>query len=217
MAVNRDIPEANTLNDDQGAPDGGHQRALVPVEKVPGPESNDVIAMRYRGRTMMPDMLRSGLGLVLCLVIAVVPGIIEFLHWTAAGLSILFVLYLVRTVWRLQSRLYVSEYGVRQSGLFEGTAFAWPELSDFRLRYFSTRRDGKKGWFEMTLRAPGAKVVVESTLEGFDRLLELARDAARDNALLVDDITRTNLMRMDEAETMVRAASKGLGGGRQEE
>ena len=102
---------------------------------------------------------------------------------------------------------------MRLSNLRGGTAFAWSELSRFRLRYFSTRRDGKKGWFELTLQAGDSKIVTESTLEGFDDLLEIARDWAKDNQLLVDDITRTNLMRMDEAETMVQAAASSRAGG----
>lgn len=77
----------------------------------------------------------------------------------------------------------------------------------FRLRYFSTKRDGNKGWFELTLQAGEAKIVAESTLDGFDDLLEISRDWAKDNQLLVDDVTRTNLMRMDEAETLVKAAA----------
>ena len=95
-----------------------------------------------------------------------------------------------------------------------GTAFAWSELSKFRLRYFSTKRDGNKGWFELTLQAGDAKIVAESTLVGFDELLDISRDWAKDNQLLVDDVTRTNLMRMDEAETLVRAvASERSNGG----
>ena len=57
------------------------------------------------------------------------------------------------------------------------------------------------------LQAGDAKIVAESTLDGFDDLLEISRDWAKDNQLLVDDVTRTNLMRMDEAETLVKAAA----------
>ncbi|MDP2698104.1 hypothetical protein [Thalassospira sp.] len=171
-------------------------------------QDTDVVVMRYSKQAIMPDLIRAVAGIVLCGGISLVPGVIELLRWIGLGLSILFIVYLVRTILRMKIRIHVSEYGMRLTGMTDGTAFAWPELAGFRLRYFSTRRDGKKGWFELTLTAPGSKIVTESTLDGFDKLLSLARDAAQDNGLMVDDITRTNLMRMDEAETLVRAASR---------
>ncbi len=198
--------------------------AISPIEETGGAETadpvkpagvrdRDVQIMGYPPRLMAPDMAKSVAGLLICGVIALIPEMLPIIQWTAAGLALLFVIYFVRTLLRFQSKIYVSEYGIRISNLRGGTAFAWSELSKFRLRYFSTRRDGKKGWFELTLQAGEAKIVTESTLDGFDDLLEIARDWAKDNQLLVDDITRTNLMRMDEAETMVQAAASSRAGG----
>ncbi|OSQ48498.1 hypothetical protein [Thalassospira alkalitolerans] len=190
----------------------GDLKTLDPV-KPDGVRDRDVQVMGYPPRLMAPDLAKSVAGMLICGVIALIPEMLPIIQWTAAGLSLLFILYFARTLLRFQSKLYVSEYGVRLSNLRGGTAFAWSELSRFRLRYFSTRRDGKKGWFELTLQAGDSKIVTESTLEGFDDLLEIARDWAKDNQLLVDDITRTNLMRMDEAETMVQAAASSRAGG----
>jgi len=167
----------------------------------------DVQMMAYPPKLMAPDLAKSVVGLLICGVIALIPDMLSIIKWTAAGLALLFVFYFARTLMRFQSKLYVSEYGIRLSDIRGGTAFAWPELSKFRLRYFSTKRDGNKGWFELTLQAGESKIVAESTLDGFDDLLEISRDWAKDNHLLVDDVTRTNLMRMDEAETLVQAAA----------
>ncbi|AUG52739.1 hypothetical protein CSC3H3_08475 [Thalassospira marina] len=187
------------LNNSPVVPDGQDSR------------NTDITVMSYPRRVVMPDLIRSFLGIVLCAGIAATPDIIELLRWIAAALILLFVVYLLRTLFRLRSRMHVSDYGVRQSGVFSSSAFGWSELSGFRLRYFSTRRDGKKGWFEMTLHAAGTKLVAESSLQGFGRLLELARDAASDNQIMIDDVTRTNLLRLDEADNLVRAQG-GRGG-----
>jgi hypothetical protein len=212
MAINNDTAKQAAQSSDrsgakilpQGTPDAVVDMPPVVPEKV-DIRNTDVQVMKYPRRVVMPDLIRSVIGMVLCAGIAVTPDIIELLRWVAAALILLFLVYLVRTLLRMQSRLHVSEYGIRQSGVLSGSAFGWSELSGFRLRYFSTRRDGKKGWFEMTLWAEGTKLVVESTLQGFDRLLDLARDAAIENQLMIDDVTRTNLMRLDEADNIVRA------------
>jgi hypothetical protein len=175
--------------------------------KPSGVGDSDVQMMSYPPKLMAPDLAKSIVGLLICGVIALIPDMLKLIQWTAAGLALLFVFYFARTLIRFQSKLFVSEYGIRLSGLRGGTAFAWTELSRFRLRYFSTKRDGNKGWFELTLHAGETKIVAESTLDGFDELLEISRDWAKDNQLLVDDVTRTNLMRLDEAETLVQAAT----------
>ena len=181
--------------------------STVDPVKPAGVGDSEVQTMGYPSKLMAPDLAKSIVGLLICGVIALIPEMLAIIQWTSAGLALLFVFYFARTVIRFQSKIYVSEYGIRLSSLRGGTAFAWPELSKFRLRYFSTKRDGNKGWFELTLQAGDAKIVAESTLDGFDDLLEISRDWAKDNQLLVDDVTRTNLMRMDEAETLVKAAA----------
>ncbi|WP_430475279.1 hypothetical protein ACQ0MK_06140 [Thalassospira lucentensis] len=180
---------------------------LTDPVKPAGVVDSDVQMMAYPPKLMAPDLAKSVVGLLICGVIALIPDMLSIIKWTAAGLALLFVFYFARTLMRFQSKLYVSEYGIRLSNMRGGTAFAWSELSKFRLRYFSTKRDGNKGWFELTIQAGESKIVAESTLDGFDDLLDISRDWAKDNNLLVDDVTRTNLMRMDEAETLVQAAA----------
>lgn len=224
MAIKQNTPNHVSSSPDNGRPGAtvsGRQEndnVLDAPPVVPAQadlRNTDVMVMKYPRRVVMPDLIRAVLGMVLCAGIAVTPDIIELLRWVAAALILLFLVYLLRTLLRMQTRMHVSEYGVRQSGVLSGSAFGWSELSGFRLRYFSTHRDGKKGWFEMTLRATGTKLVAESTLHGFDRLLDLAREAATENQLMIDDVTRTNLMRLDEADNIVRAHT-GHGGARGE-
>ncbi|WP_143589598.1 hypothetical protein [Thalassospira mesophila] len=191
-----------------GGADANVNAAQIEVRQAADTRTTDIVVMKYPRRVVMPDLIRAVLGMVLCAGIAIAPDIIELLRWVAGALILLFAIYLLRTLVRMQSRVHVSEYGVRQSGVLSGAPFGWSELSGFRLRYFSTRRDGKKGWFEMTLQAAGTKLVAESTLQGFGHLLDLARDAATENQLMIDDVTRTNLMRLDEADNIMRAQAR---------
>lgn len=197
-----DMNDAHEIDGTEGAADG----ATDPV-KPAGVSEGDVQMLAYPTKAMAPDLAKSIVGLLICIVMAVIPDMLSIIQWTAAGLALLFIFYFARTMLRFQQKIYISEYGIRLSSIYGGTAFAWPELSKFRLRYFSTKRDGNKGWFELTIQAHGAKIVAESSLVGFDELLDISRDWAKDNQILVDDVTRTNLMRIVEAETLVKAAA----------
>ena len=59
--------------------------------------------------------------------------------------------------------------------------------------YFSTRRDHREGWLELTLGFDGGRVSVDSRLRGFDQLLDRALVAARANAVELSMATRRNL------------------------
>ena len=72
----------------------------------------------------------------------------------------------------------------------------WQELSAFRLRYFSTRRDHAHGWFELTIGDGATTITLQDTLEGFDAILAAAGQAAEKNQLDLNDTTRANLSRI---------------------
>ena len=75
-----------------------------------------------------------------------------------------------------------------------GTRIAWRDLTSFKLRYFSVRRDRQRGWMQLDLRGGGRRLRIESTISGFDDLATLAHDAALAKGLPVDDASQANLM-----------------------
>ncbi len=82
----------------------------------------------------------------------------------------------------------------------------WTELTELRLRYFSTRRDHSNGWFELKLSDGQRSITVEDSLEGFETILAAAQRAADRNQLTLNDATKANLSRIGE---VYQAASRG--------
>ena len=70
---------------------------------------------------------------------------------------------------------------------------AWNEINRFGLAYFSTRRDGARGWMELKLASPVATLRVDSRLDRFVELVGLAWTAASRHGVEIDPSTRENL------------------------
>lgn len=70
----------------------------------------------------------------------------------------------------------------------------WAGLEAFQLRYYSTRRDRSQGWMQVSVYGGGVSIAVESSFEGFERIVEYALSAARARELPLDRATRLNLL-----------------------
>jgi len=103
----------------------------------------------------------------------------------------LFAAFAVRTIARHFTVLEVSEAGVRTTGP-AGGSIDWEELQDLRLRYYSTRRDRENGWMHLKVKGRHATIRIDSSIEGFDRIVErMAAEAAR-RRIQIGDSTRSN-------------------------
>ncbi|HEV2677721.1 MAG TPA: hypothetical protein VGV37_24535 [Aliidongia sp.] len=149
---------------------------------------------RYPTRSLVEDYARGAAGLVF-LAIALVP-----MHWAlhlVFGLvAALLLSFGVRTILRGRSRIVLDEAGIAVVGPM-GKRLAWTALDGLKLRYFSTRRDRKRGWMELTLTGPGIKLAIESQVEGFETIVRQAAAAAKRRGLTVDPSTEGNLAALD--------------------
>jgi hypothetical protein len=149
---------------------------------------------RYPARNLMEDYARGAAGLVF-LAIACVP-----MHWVLHlifGLMALLLLsFGVRTYLRGRSRIVLDATGIAVIGP-RSKRLAWADLAQLKLRYFSTRRDRKRGWMELNLKGGGASLAVESQIEGFEEIVRQAARAAMARGLTVDPSTEGNLAAMD--------------------
>jgi hypothetical protein len=149
---------------------------------------------RYPARSLLEDYARGAAGLVF-LAVALIP-----MHWVLHvifGLVALLLLsFGVRTILRARSRIVLDENGIAVIGPI-GKRIAWASLDGLKLRYFSTRRDRKRGWMELTLRGAGSKLAIESQIEGFEGIVRAAAVAAIDRGLSVDPSTEGNLAALD--------------------
>lgn len=149
---------------------------------------------RYPARSLMEDYARGAAGLVF-LGVALIP-----MHWVLhlmfGLIAVLLLSFGVRTALRARSRIVLDEGGIAVIGPI-GKRLAWASLDALKLRYFSTRRDRKQGWMELTLRGAGAKLAIESQIEGFEDIVRAAANAAVARGLTVDPSTEGNLAAMD--------------------
>ncbi len=93
------------------------------------------------------------------------------------GLAALFGAFGIRTIWRQATHIRADDRGIEQTGPF-GVAFDWEELREIRLRYFSTRRDRANGWMQLSLKADGGRLRIDSGIEDFLTLARLAATKA---------------------------------------
>jgi hypothetical protein len=160
--------------------------------EVVGGEPGDFTRHAYPAMAMAGDYLRALAGLVPCaaLLLSVpmnsVGGIIIL------GFGLIFGAFLVRTVLRHGTRIEAGDNGVRATGAWRRT-IAWSELERMKLGYYSTRRDRRAGWMQLELGGHGARIKLDSRIEGFDDLVRRAATVAAERHLDLSPATVSNL------------------------
>ena len=65
-------------------------------------------------------------------------------------------------------------------------------MQDLRLRYYSTRRDREKGWMHLKIKGRHATIRIDSSIEGFDRIVARTASEAARRRIAIGDLTRDN-------------------------
>ena len=146
---------------------------------------------RYPPSAMVSDCLVSGGGLVLTLSPLLTLDLPSVTVWILGLLSLGFAVHGLGVVRRHRTRVETDEEGLRFSP--PRRRIAWDEITRFGLSYFSTRRDGARGWMELKVAGPGATLRVDSRLERFDELVGRVWRAASRCGVEPDLTTRANL------------------------
>jgi hypothetical protein len=145
---------------------------------------------RYPRGPLIADYARAGGGLVLTAGPLLAFDVAVWAGVALGGAALLFALFGLRTAQRHATVVELDDDGVRARGPLGGQV-SWSELRSVRLTYYSTRRDRRDGWMNMTLRGRGT-VRLESSLDGFDRIAERAAAAARSRRLRLSETTLQN-------------------------
>jgi hypothetical protein len=147
---------------------------------------------RYPNRALIGAYGRAAVGLVLTVVpLAAVPVDLAALVVLSA-LAAVFAAYGGHTLLRHATRIVVDDERIRAVGPI-GAVVAWSDLTDLRLKYYSTRRDGRNGWQQLDLEGPGRTLTIESSLAGFGEIVARAVRAAERRGLELSPATRSNL------------------------
>ena len=147
---------------------------------------------RYPARAVLLDYLYSGLGLLFTLGPLGLAASAAPAAWVLGGLGALFAVYGARTALRHRACLRVSEEEIVADGLLR-RHLAWSRLTRCTLGYYATRRNRDRGWMQLTLKAGGRSLRIDSQIEGFDRIVRRAVHAAQRRGIAFDNTTQENL------------------------
>jgi hypothetical protein len=168
-----------------------------------------MVELRYPLASLIYDYLRGILGLGISVVIMQSIGLDTPIIWVILGLAVLFLVWLANTALRHISRIRFDEDGLRSTPWPKKT-IAWSGLDRMELRYYSTKRKGRKklehdrdtaaqgkqvsdGWMTLTLKSGKDKIDIESTLPHFADIVARAAYAAKQISLPLDRITLDNM------------------------
>jgi hypothetical protein len=146
---------------------------------------------RYPTPAMVGDYLRAAFGLALTgTPLLMAPGG-SFAFWILGPLALLFAVFGLRTGLRHMTVVEADESRVASRHLWR-RELAWSEVTEVKLSYFSTKRDRRDGWMQLTLKSPGARIRFDSTLDGFGAITRRAHSTALAKGLELTDATIAN-------------------------
>jgi hypothetical protein len=152
--------------------------------------------LRYPRQTLWADYIRATVGVLLCGVPLLALEVNRWLGLILAAGFVLFALFLARTALRHHTRYRLGPDTLCADGP-AGTLVEWNRLDRLKLSYFSTKRDRKDGWMQLTIGSAGGRSVkIDSSLDGFHDVVERSAEAAEATGLSLSDATRANLRAM---------------------
>jgi hypothetical protein len=154
-------------------------------------------AHRYLRGKLVADYLRGGLGFAGTGGIwLALPPLSPAVNALFGGLTLLFLLFTIRTAWRQAVRIELSDEAISRTspGLTSSRqgSLAWRDIVAVKLRYYSSRRGRKDGWLTLRLVGAETRIAIDSDLEGFDEIARRAALAASRKELRLDEVTRAN-------------------------
>ncbi len=152
---------------------------------------------RYPIKSLILDYLRAGVGLSLTAGPLIITDIFTITAYILLFLALLFTVFAIRTVLRQITTVALTSSGVESTGLFRAE-LDWCRLERVRLRYYTTRRDRRNGWMQLSLMGPRTRQIkLDSSLEGFEDIALAAAREARNRGIVLDSTTTDNLYALD--------------------
>ncbi|MFL2916989.1 MAG: hypothetical protein ACJZ2I_01995 [Thalassobaculaceae bacterium] len=147
----------------------------------------------YPMNALRGDYLRGAIGLFVTVGLLVAATKITIFQYIFAAGALLFLGFFLRTAQRHLTTFSFSNDTFQANGPL-GKNISLPAVIDIRLRYFSTRKDrtGKGGWFELTIRDPKSKISVDSTINGFEQIMQHCVNTIHQNKLTPSETTIEN-------------------------
>ena len=146
----------------------------------------------YPASTIAGDYFRAGIGLALTAGPLILLNPIRAVAYVLLPLAILFGLFAGRTVLRQMTRYEVTDNELRAAGLARA-AIKWADLEGVELRYYSTRRDRRRGWMQLRIKSADDTIRLDSTLQGFSNIVGRAVEEAAERGITLSEPTQENV------------------------
>ncbi len=148
--------------------------------------------LRYPLRVLRASYLRAavGVGMMTALMVTGQPGVTGAV--VLIGLAALFLVYGLRTALRHATRYGFDDRGVFAIGPVSRT-IEWGDVVNVKLSYYTTKRDGTSGWWQLDIKGRQSTMRIDSTLDGFGALAERAVREARKRGIELSPTTIDNL------------------------
>ena len=146
---------------------------------------------KYSRKSISGDYIRAVTGLVITGGLLLAATKITIFQYIFAAGALLFFGFLLRTFLRQFSSFVVTKQDLKRVGLFK-RSLSWDQLNNVTLKYFSTRRDRKAGWYQLTLSDDIVKITIDSELMGFDTVMKICADVVIQKRLTVSETTSEN-------------------------
>ncbi len=147
---------------------------------------------RYNLRGLRASYARAavGTGLMVWILVTAQAGVTGTLLLSV--LAAVFLIYGLRTALRHTTRYGFDERGVVAIGPVS-RAIEWGDVVNVKLSYYTTKRDGTSGWWQLDIKGRNSTMRIESTLDGFGALAERAVREARARGVELSPTTIDNL------------------------
>ena len=156
----------------------------------------------YDAKALAGDYVRAGAGASVCLAPPLLLEVAAAAAYALVAVGTIFAAFGLRTLVRNLTRIELSRTGIRAVGPAP-RSIRWDELSAMRLAFYTTRRRRKddarmdmkpsRDWMELKLRGPRQSISVDSSIGGFEAIVDVAYGAAMGRKLALNDVTRANL------------------------
>ena len=143
-------------------------------------------------RALWPDGLLTVLGLMVTTLPLIYLDVAVPLLVVLAGLSLIFLWFGARLVAQGFCTVELSNEGISMRCLWH-RFLHWRDIQKIKLGYYAPFRHRTGGWYQLTLEGGDRRVRLDSTIDGFDRIVGMALQAANARNLTFDPTTSTNL------------------------
>ncbi len=148
--------------------------------------------LRYPLRALWGNYLRAAVGVGLMAVPLATAELGATFVVVLTALLAVFLGYGVRTALR-----HATRYGFDDRGVFAigpiSRAIEWGDVVNVKLSYYTTKRDGTSGWWQLDIKGRRSTMRIDSTLDGFGTIAERAVREARKRGVELSPTTIENL------------------------